>query len=165
MNDAELMSAISAQWDSLIRRVVSRSSLPAPFLAALVANESGGDPQASRYEPKVFQRLKLKYPDWQEPRLTDNATSWGLTQIMGINYSGAPRDLIDPETNLAHAVWMLSQFAERFQLDLKSEFSALFHCWNTGQPDKPTFDPDYAAKGLARMALYKNLNATSYALG
>jgi hypothetical protein len=32
--------------------------VPAEFLAALTANESGGDPQANRFEPGVYQHLK-----------------------------------------------------------------------------------------------------------
>lgn len=156
MNDAELMTKIEAQYRGVINQAVARSSLPAAFLAALIANESGGDPHATRLEPSYVHRLHVRYPDWNDAKVERNATSWGLTQIMGINYAGDPRDLADPQTNLIQAVRMLSNFAERFQLDLTKEFDELFHCWNTGQPDRPTYDPLYAAKGIARMALWQS---------
>ena len=34
------------------------SSIPPAFLGALTANESGGDPRATRFEPAVYAHLK-----------------------------------------------------------------------------------------------------------
>jgi hypothetical protein len=155
--DETLMHEIKEHWGTLISHCCSTSSVPPAFIAALIANESGGQPEVTRYEPAVFTRLAQKHLDWTHDRLTANATSWGLTQIMGINYPGAPSELADPETNLTFALKMLAQFAERFQLDVRSEFSDLFHCWNGGHPTAPTFDPAYSQNGLTLMAEYQNV--------
>ena len=120
------------------------------------ADESGGDPNSTRYEETLFARLAAQYPGWTEQRTKDNCTSWGLTQILGVNYSGPPSELADPERNLIQALRMIAEFAERFGLDVTKDFDELFHCWNTGQPDRPTFDSNYVTNGLNRMAAYSS---------
>ncbi len=157
MTDQQLMQAIKSKWGEDISAAVSASSLPASFLAALIANESGGNDQATRYEPAVFSRLAAKYPEWGIERLTANAKSWGLTQIMGENYPGPPAELAQVTINLPFAVKMLAAFADRFELDLTADFEELFRCWNTGQPDRPTYDPNYCALGLTRKTLYEKM--------
>jgi hypothetical protein len=54
------------------------SSLPVAFLMALVANESGGNARAMRFEPAVYRHLKLlaegkaaKYGGLSQPRLEE----------------------------------------------------------------------------------------------
>ena len=152
--DQALMRTIKSEWGTLISYCCSTSSVPPAFLAALIAGESGGDPHATRYEPAVFRRMEARHPDWDTNRLTANATSWGLTQIMGENYPGPPAELADPETNLIQALKMLARFAEAFQLDLTKEFSELATCWNTGAPNRVTYDPNYCSNLLARMQIY-----------
>jgi len=157
---------IKTLWGAEIDAAVSKSSVPAAFLAALVAGESGGDPKARRYEPRVAHHLADKHPDWDGDKVYANASSWGLTQILGENYPDDPAELANPQTNLSFAVIMLAEFAHRFQLDLATEFDPLFRCWNTGEPgDNPatpkiegkTFDPEYVPRGLARIEIYKKL--------
>jgi hypothetical protein len=155
MTEPQLMKSIDILWGKHIDRAVAKSPISAKFLAALIANESGGDPSLTRYELVFYARLKCKYSCWPEGKLKANSTSWGLTQILGINYAGNPGDLADPATNLITAVRMLQNFADRFHLDPARDFEDLFHCWNTGQPNLPTFDPKYASLGLARMALWR----------
>jgi hypothetical protein len=53
----ELMQKIRDQWGTLIGSVSSGSEIPEEFLAALVANESGGNPNAKRFEPQVLVHL------------------------------------------------------------------------------------------------------------
>jgi hypothetical protein len=59
MPDAELslMQRIHDQAGAAVAEAVQTSSLPAAFLAAVIANESGGVPAASCFEPAVFTRL------------------------------------------------------------------------------------------------------------
>jgi hypothetical protein len=57
MTDIELMQSIKTKWGDLLESVASMSTIQAPFLAALIANESGGDPNATRFEPAVFSAL------------------------------------------------------------------------------------------------------------
>lgn len=157
MTNTDLMQSIKDKWGDAIEDACALSSVPQSFVAALIASESGGNQYARRFEPAVYARLKVKYPDWDDDRARDNATSWGLTQIMGINYSGAPVDLVTPAVCLKRTIEMLSEFAGRFQLDLSSEFDDLFHCWNGGNPSAKTFDPDYSNKGQARMEIWASL--------
>jgi hypothetical protein len=157
MNDQQLMQEIKNNQGAAITTAVGTRGLPAAFLAALIANESGGDPLATRYEPAVFKRLRHEHPQWDDDHTRANATSWGLTQIMGYNYPGAPVDLANPGINLSSAVKMLEGFAQRFQLDVTKDFVSLFHCWNSGEPRHATFDPKYSAKGLVRMKVYEGL--------
>jgi hypothetical protein len=53
-----LMARVAESCGPLLARVCGASSLPVEFLAALVANESGGDPRALRFEPAVFRHLE-----------------------------------------------------------------------------------------------------------
>lgn len=57
MSDQELMQAIKAGWGAVIAEVSKPSSIPESFIAALVANESGGKSDARRFEPKVLLAL------------------------------------------------------------------------------------------------------------
>jgi len=52
-----LMEMIHAKYGELLAAVVQSSSVKPEFLAALIANESGGDPNAKRFEPGVFAAL------------------------------------------------------------------------------------------------------------
>jgi hypothetical protein len=91
------------------------------------------------------------------------ASSAGLTQVMGYHVletaSGcdSTEDLTVPARSLRETIRLLAEFAQRYQLDLASEFPPLFTCWNTGSPNGKTFDPDYVENGLRRMQLYAGL--------
>ena len=151
--DAELMQEIKDRWGIQINESCVGTEISEAFLAALIANESGGDPDVQRFEPSVYERLKAKYPERTDPWCRANATSWGLTQIMGEDYDGVPSVLANPAVNLLTAVDLLEEFMHRFQL-LPTEFERLFKCWNTGSPVGRTYDPNYVANGLARIAAY-----------
>lgn len=177
MTDQELMQNIKAQWGALFVQVTQDSAIKPAFLAALTANESAGNPAASRYEPRVLGELaevfvgrKANYGTITTAELAGIsvdymialATSWGLVQIMG--YEVIPfktvngvQDLKSPVTELPIACRMLADFGTRFSLDLGSNYSELFACWNTGRPHAPTADPAYIPNGLKRMELYAAL--------
>jgi hypothetical protein len=57
MSDLELMTAIKAKWGDLLVSVSATSSVTPAFLAGLIANETGGNPDATRFEPGVFAAL------------------------------------------------------------------------------------------------------------
>jgi hypothetical protein len=57
MSDQELMAGIKTRWGALLDSAAQTTSVPESFLAALVANESGGNPDAKRFEPAVFAAL------------------------------------------------------------------------------------------------------------
>jgi hypothetical protein len=202
MTDTELMQSIKAKYGALLASLAPTSHVPVSFLAALIANESGGDPNAKRFEGGVlaslWQVLLGRKPNYGSiggqdlrtflipagaigtispsnavetvfgivQRLDSIATSWGITQIMGyeildlglgLNPAAGITALQDPNTNLATTLRMLAQFASRNGLDLGTNFSELFDCWNTGRPHARTFDPQYIPRGLARKTIYETL--------
>jgi hypothetical protein len=57
MTDEKLMQRIRARWGKTISEAAHLSSVAPKFLAALTANESCGDPNASRFEPAVYRHL------------------------------------------------------------------------------------------------------------
>lgn len=57
MTDTELMQSIKTKYGDLIAEACSTSSVPAGFLAALIANETGGDSNAKRFEKGVLASL------------------------------------------------------------------------------------------------------------
>lgn len=57
MTEIELMQSIKAKYGAAIVAATSASSVPLAFLAALIANESGGMESAKRFEPGVLAAL------------------------------------------------------------------------------------------------------------
>jgi hypothetical protein len=57
MNDPQLMQSIFSAWQGTIAAAVEGTLVPAELLAALVANESGGNTHAQRFEPAVFTEI------------------------------------------------------------------------------------------------------------
>lgn len=57
MTDQTLMQGIKTRWGALLLAVCASSSCPPALLAALIANESGGDPESKRFEPAVLGSL------------------------------------------------------------------------------------------------------------
>ena len=51
------MLRIKTRWHAAITEACKYSSVPPEFLAALIAGESGGDPEAKRFEARVFRKL------------------------------------------------------------------------------------------------------------
>jgi hypothetical protein len=187
VSDRDLMLKIRSEWGALIAEVCQASPAPPHFLAALVANESGGDASATRRENAAlaamcevitghradFQGMGrgvlLAYLDLgsniSTPEIVSDlvhmATSWGLTQIMGWQEvkRGKPEGTIkDPRGNLSFALEILGGFAKSYRLDLAKDFESLFRCWNSGTPAGKTFDPNYVSNGLNRCMVY-GLNA------
>jgi hypothetical protein len=177
------MQAIHERWGSLIARASTATteagSVPPALLAAIIANESDGDPNANRFEPEVLLALwdvltgrKAAFgsigradlaplvfvaPPAAVKNLDALATSWGLTQIMGYNFLAGVDKLTDPETNLYRATGMLAAFAKQFELDFVKDAADVLNCWNTGHPVTTPAPDEYVQNGLARMAAYQAL--------
>ena len=178
-----LMQSIRQRWWAQISVACVGSALPESFLAALIANETGGDPTRTRFEASAFRDLCLvaagkkasmgliggndivPHETLFTPKITGIvalATSYGLTQIMGYQAIARGRDisiLQNPPTHLQFAVTMLDEFRKAHNLQFKApiDYEPLFACWNSGQPDPSrTFDPKYCPNGVARMELYGN---------
>jgi len=193
-----LMQKVKSVCGDYIDEAVKSSEVPDTFLAALTANESGGDPAAMRFEPQIFQKLAflaigrianfgsigkqdlIGYcappPIEGHPPLTFDqsalclvnlASSWGPTQIMGWHALASDYPLSDLPSLQRHyprAVQLLDAFRKQWgehipswDADPVAAASALFRCWNTGQPNGVTFDPNYTSRGLDRMTIYATL--------
>lgn len=192
--EQKLMESIHQKWGAAITAACHLSSVPEEFLAALVALESGGDPLKVRFEEKTFGEImaviagkrarfgslgaEALIPSSFEPPLQFKpilnylvrlSTSWGLTQIMGyqvLPFGRKLESLSDPQDNLTFATILVTQFANRFNLDVASDFAELFACWNTGAPDPAkTYDPHYCINGVARMELYRQIVSKEVASG
>jgi hypothetical protein len=184
--EQELMAKIKTTCGPWIDAAVEGTTYPPALLAALTANESGGDLKAQRFEAKVFGQLaqvlvghKANFGAIGGEDLLDAigivtdaktivlqlmtfATSYGPTQIMGYQALAGKYDMADLSgltTHYHRAVAMLDDFCKRF--DLLSapapNWGAYFHCWNAGSPAAPTFDPNYTWRGLDRMNTYGTL--------
>jgi len=57
MSEQQLMQSIKQKWGAGITAACALSSVPPAFIAALIANESGGNPDAKRFEPRVLLAL------------------------------------------------------------------------------------------------------------
>jgi hypothetical protein len=151
VTDPELMQSIKTKFRSAIADAVKPSAIPAEFLAALIANESGGDPAALRFEKGVLASLfevvvgrvkgfgsipresVLGYVsafstaqdfDAAFQRLDKLASSHGLTQVMG--YHILEKDLLPvpaADTNALSAVTINLAYS----VALLEQFAKRFH--------------------------------------
>jgi len=187
-SDVALMAKIRQNFSPFIKTAIEGTPYPESFLAALVANESGGNLAAGRFEPGVFWELSFtftgkktaygsittdKLKEYLGNGATDKAVnalinlamSAGPTQIMG--YQSLARgyalaELYNLATHFKHAIELLDDFGKRFNLRLsppaeshdEPTYAGYFRCWNTGEPNGKTFDPNYVANGLLRMQIY-----------
>jgi len=178
------MALIKEHFGGLITKACKLSSVPPEFLAALIANESNGDPDASRFEKHVFKKLvevregtRKNYSTIHREHLVSLnddalrllATSYGPTQIMGYNAvlrHVDPLELNKPETAIHLTLQMLAECARNCGLDVQADFEEMLRWWNTGSPyDDPktervegvTHDPNYVPNALRRMKVYKTL--------
>lgn len=189
MTDAELMAAIREKYGSLITDSTAAPAafpISAAFVAALVANESGLNEQASRFEQNVLAQLSLVVIGRKDAfgsitiddldkyipasfsfahamlAMVNLSSSWGPTQIMGYQalaggYSIA--ELTDITKHFSRAVQIIEDFVARFHLAIAGgpvNYPGLFRCWNTGNPNGATFDPHYVQNGVMRMSLYES---------
>src|SRR5690348_9742207 len=127
-NDASLMSRIRDRWGARIVWACAGTAIPAAVIAALIANESAGNPSASNLERTILAKfenaLNGRPIGWQplsrrqletltDGQRIDYATSWGLTQITGYHlYPRDPRELLDPDTSLRETVVLFEAWAK-----------------------------------------------------
>jgi hypothetical protein len=161
--DLQLMRKIHDTYGAAISNACQKSSVPESFLAALIANESGGNPNAKRFEKDVLLHLwdvlmgrRALYGSIGrgDIMVTINtfydldglASSWGLTQIMGyhvlepIGEGFTLADLVKLPRQFDLALRLMAQFANRYNLDVTKDFAEMFHCWNTGTPESKMAD-------------------------
>lgn len=137
--ETALMSLIRDQMGAPIRDAVKGTAIPEAFVAALTANESGGNPAASRFEAAEQDEFLLVLDCKRGPyqgitaaqlqkairgdtrSLVAFCTSWGPTQIMGWHAikEGYPlSELLTIPRHFYHAVQELLDFAREFRMML-----------------------------------------------
>lgn len=150
--EQELMQKIKTTCGPWIMEAIAltpsgTAAYPAALLAALTANESGGDPKVTRFESSVFAQLAqvlvghkanfgaigaedLEEAVWPEVgtglkpamvSLLNFATSWGPTQIMGYQALAGHYDLAELpnlHTHYKHVIETLEDFRRRFKLPI-----------------------------------------------
>jgi hypothetical protein len=197
----EMMQRIKSEWGAAIDAACAASSVPAAFLAALIANESGGNAAATRYEPTVAGNLAAviagKKTAFDPPgsrralgpvalssyvsnpaatavpgtaavhHLSDLATSFGLTQIMGFHvlmwqvpeWTDIHEFFAVPSNQIKFTLQLLNFCAESNMLDLTipddQTAEEFFTWWNSGRVNGIPYDPQYISNGLERMKIYK----------
>lgn len=101
--ERELMLRVFVVADRAMRMACAFSSVPVEFLAALVANESGGNARALRFEPAVYDHLAAVA---KGARAGYGAVSQKLLEA-------EMADALHPKAASYHAHFLAESFAER----------------------------------------------------
>ena len=118
--DLERGQKVWAEYGQFIREASALYDIDPNLIFATIMIESGGNPRAVRYEPRL------------------NDASYGLGQLLystarGLGYAGTPAGLYDPETNID----LIARYHRR-NLDHYGHLTAeeLTTAYNTGSPYK-----------------------------
>jgi len=139
--------------EDLITETATSHQLPPTVVRAMVLVESGGNPNAARYEPDFYKRYIAgrKLPPAEGKGL---AISYGLLQIMGetartIGYTGQLAALFAPETGLEWGCRFLRRLADRYLDD--GGWETVCRAYNGGPGNRHNPKSTYPAKVLARI--------------
>lgn len=135
---------------NLARLESSRCSLPLRLVTAIVQVESGGDPNATRFEP-AFKRRYIDPLRLPETEAVGRSTSWGLMQIMGetartIGFRGDFHALLDPATGLKWGCMYLRRLYDRYH---REPWEVIIRAYNGGPGNRHDKSNAYPAKVLA----------------
>lgn len=143
----------------LVNKWSSHYNVRPDIVAAMIVQESGGNPLAYRFEPKFYERRlafrsreKLSGHVPPPPPLGVNlisekiarATSWGCMQIMGETARSALgfknnhiTALVDPDINIEMGIRYLASLLAKFSnLPEKERYTKALTLYN-GSPDYP----------------------------
>ncbi len=152
------------RWSREIVAAATRHDLPPEIVAAMVHQESAGDPLAMRHEP-AWRYWYLAHGSFQAPRgvsvpteRMQQATSWGLMQVMGAVAReldcAAPylSALCDPALGLDLGCRYLARLVRRF-----GAIERAISAYNAGSPQAVGSDQwtRYVVPILARAPAYR----------
>lgn len=111
------------------------AGLDAQLIAAFIMTESSGNPDATRFEPHwaYFYSPELYTDDEHNlaEERTQQATSWGLMQVMGsvareLKYRGDLESLVIPELSVKYGCLLLTRLKLRYpdQNDMIAAYNA-----------------------------------------
>jgi soluble lytic murein transglycosylase-like protein len=117
----------------LIERLAATHGLNPRLVEAFVFVESSDQAQAIRFEPHIYELLTTKLPHTPPTERMQQATSWGLMQVMGMvarerGYQGTCVALcVDPELALTLGCKQLAHLKAR-----TSSEDEMIRAYNTG---------------------------------
>lgn len=103
--EEQLIGRVFDHCHVAITEACSRSSVPAEFLGALTANESGGNPRAARFEPAVYRHLKAVS--------AGAAAHYGGIQAEDL--SAEVNEMLHPKSGEYHGRYLTAPFAANHQ--------------------------------------------------
>jgi hypothetical protein len=106
--EARLIARVFNRCQGFIRAACAASSVTEEFLGALVANESGGNPKAARFEPAVYYHLKAVAAE----------TSPHFGGITPATLNAEVADLLHPKADAFHARYLTGAFGANHQEEL-----------------------------------------------
>jgi hypothetical protein len=129
MTDQELIAMIKDRWGGAIAEACKSSSVQPAFLAALIANESAGKADATRFEPTVFEKLKEVLlgtrPHYAPAGIKHPLTKADLTAYCAPGAADGTREDFSVELQTLHALatsWGLTQIMGWHLVEFQSGF-------------------------------------------
>jgi soluble lytic murein transglycosylase-like protein len=89
---------LSESIKRLVCEEAKAQSVPASLIFQVIGHESLNNPNATRFEPREYERL-LSDPQYAR-QARQLSTSYGLMQVMGYHYSSRPTALLSPTINI-----------------------------------------------------------------
>lgn len=102
-SERRLVARVYERCGEAIEAAVRFSSLPAEFLVALVANESGGRGDASRFEPAVYRHLQS----------VARGERHAFGSLTAASLDAEAAELLPPDDTELHARYLTKNFGER----------------------------------------------------
>lgn len=151
MSDLQLMQKIKGTYGALLAQTCGASSVPASYVAALIANESGGNTLEKRFEPAVLAAL------WQV-LLGRKAAYGGIARADLVGYvADLPAPAIAVPATLPNtALQNLDGLANSWGLTQIMGYHCLEHAAPPLRPEDFTNPGTCLKKTLAMLAAFAN---------
>jgi hypothetical protein len=157
--DIALMTRIRTEWGATIAQACAASSVPPALLAALVANETGGDPHAKRFERGVLASL------WEV--LQGRKEAYGslgrvelLAFIVNASASAGPVSGAGFPSQLASALQRLDGLATSWGLTQIMGYEAIVFGVSFADLQNPLFGLRTSLRMLSQFAEHNDLDVT-----
>jgi len=120
----KVLNKIKTNFGDLINKWSASNNVPKSIIGAVIAYESGGDPNVGRHEPSGTRCSGMACV--VQPG--DTGVSYGLMQIMNWHYTGDPRDLLKPDLNIQKGTSILTANFKKY-----NEWHLAVAAYNCGQ--------------------------------
>jgi soluble lytic murein transglycosylase-like protein len=151
------------RWLSVVDKYCVELKVSQSLILAMIQMESGGNPDAKRYEPAYERRYILNNKVWIERcrnggfSTREAATSYGLMQLMFPTAWGygarKPGELYDPARNISIGVALMASKLKKY--NTKEALAA----YNGGDGAVKSKTPDAWKYSANAYALYENYRA------